>query len=375
MGKDIIVFGDDWGSLSSSTQHLIRHLSAQRKIIWVNSIGLKRLTLNLRTLRRIKKKLFCRHSADIRKTVTKLANPNFILINPLTIPVPRYKITRHIAASLLMHQLTKVMTEFDIDKPILWLSIPTAVDMVGRLGECSVVYYCGEDFSSVEGIDHKTVAQRESQLVKCADLILTASDVLREKFPLAISRTLPNGVDFKFFSTPMKRADDLPNDGRPIAGFYGRISEKLDIELLIPVVAHLHHWHFVFIGDIEVDINDLACYSNVSFLGPRAYEVLPSYSQHWTVSMLPFCNNARIKAANPLKLTEYLASGRPVVSTALPALKPYFTLIDVITDAASMVEALERAVIRDVLVASRCAVSHETWAKRAAQVAILVDAL
>ncbi|WDD96832.1 glycosyltransferase [Thalassomonas actiniarum] len=375
MKRDIIVFGEDWGALPSSTQHIIRHLSKERKVIWVNSIGLRHPKLKFKDLKRLLHKFVKLVFRGEQAKPQSLPSEQFVLVNPQTLPAPRHHLTRKIGAYFLVRQLKKIMALHQVTEPVLWTSLPTAVDVVGKLGESSVVYYCGDDFSALAGVDHDTVSLRENELVQRAQLILTASELLSNKFPSKITRALPHGVDFDLFATSAPRAADLPDDGRPIAGFYGSISPWLDIELLEKVVSQLSHWHFVFIGEIHIDISRLQCLENVHFLGPRAHRLLPGYCQHWTVSLLPFCDNAQIRACNPLKLREYLAAGRPVVSTAFPALKPYGKLIDVIHSAPAMVKALKRALERDVTRASQNAVLKDTWAARADQVSELVDTL
>ena len=375
MKRDIIVFGEDWGALPSSTQHIIRHLCRERKVLWVNSIGLRHPKFQRKDFKRLLGKLLGLFSHKIQASRQNLPSEQFVLINPQTLPAPRHYLTRKIAAFFLVRQLKKVMSLHQIIAPVLWTSLPTAVDVVGKLGESCVVYYCGDDFSALAGVDHDTVSLREHELVQRAQLILTASELLTQKFPPQITRALPHGVDFDLFASAAPRARDLPDDGRPVAGFYGSISPWLDIKLLEKVVSQLNHWHFVFIGEINTDISCLQPYDNVHFLGPRAHHLLPGYCQHWTVSLLPFCNNAQIRACNPLKLREYLAAGRPVVSTSFPALKPYGKLIDVIHNAPAMVRALKRALDRDVTRASQKAVLKDTWAARADRVSELVDAL
>lgn len=375
--RDIIVFGEDWAALPSSSQLLIEQLSHRRNIIWVNSIGLRQPNLSWHDLKRLWTKLVkVLVAVFAARRHQEIAHPGFVIINPRTLPAPRGKIARFIAAALLEHQLRRVMAQSAIKSPLLWLSLPTAVDMVGRLGESAVVYYCGDDFSALAGVDHQTVIAREQQLVAGADLILTASEVLRAKFPPQRTVTIEHGVDFKLFSTPIARAADLPDDGQPIAGFYGSIAPWLDTELLLEVVGRLRHWNFVFIGDISTDVRALRRCPNVYFLGSRLHTQLPGYSQHWSVSLLPFRRNRQIEACNPLKLREYLAAGRPVVSTEFPAVAPYAALVDIVSDAAAMVSALQRALTAQHSARlSRQAVVNDSWSARATEVATLVDGL
>lgn len=262
-----------------------------------------------------------------------------------------------------------------LESPVLWTSLPTAVDMCGHLGETALVYYCGDDFSALAGVDHETVNAREQELVARADLILAASEALAKRFPSTTTRLLPHGVDYDLFTKPAKRANDLPDDGRPIAGFYGSISEWLDIDLLISTIEQLPDWHFVFIGKAVIDTSRLTRFDNVSMLGERAHHELPSYSQHWTASLLPFADNPQIRACNPLKLREYLAAGRPVISTEFPALSEYSEHVHTVTDADSMTAALQLCASQPEGHARKQAVADQTWSVRADQVSDWMESL
>jgi len=377
MSSDLVVFGEDWGGLPSSTQHLIRHLSDSRKILWVNSIGLRKPRLNMADCGRALQKLTSRGARDNRGPI--MPGSGFTVLRPKTIPAPSTRLARFMAAALLQNQLLRAMKKAGLHQPILWISLPTASDLIGKLGEKAAVYYCGDDFSALAGVDHLTVAAREGELQDKADLIITASEQLAERFPAPKTRLLTHGVDYQLFSTPAPRAFDLPADGKPIAGFYGSISEWLDLELLEAVVKRMPHWNFVIIGKAVVDASALRGLPNVNFLGPRPHHELPRYSQHWNASLLPFRNNAQIQACNPLKLSEYLAAGQPVVSTPFPALKPFRSLISVVDSVDSMVEALEASVSLSgdggFQEKSRSLVSSQSWQSRAGLVGRWLDSI
>jgi glycosyltransferase involved in cell wall biosynthesis len=367
MASDLIVFGEDWGGLPSSTQHLMQHLSSSRKILWVNSIGLRKPRLNLADCRRAFTKITSSR-AGVRR-ISAHANQNFTILNPATIPAPSNLLERLLARKMLCRQLLPAIGKARLHRPVLWLSLPTAADLVGELGELATVYYCGDDFSALAGVDHLTVSARERELQEKANLIIAASDTLTTRFPAAKTRLLTHGVDYQLFSTPRDRAADLPDNGKPIAGFYGSLSEWLDLDLLAATIRRMPHWNFVIIGKADIDISVLESLENAFLLGPKAHCALPGYSQHWDVSLLPFKNNAQIRACNPLKLSEYLAAGKPIVSTPFPALKPYQSLVSIVRSADGMVEAIDR---NRLLTDSnnsperlRSAVSHQSWQAKA----------
>jgi len=229
MKRDLIVFAEDWGGLPSSTQHLINHLAKYRKIVWVNSIGLRRPNFGWQDIKRALdklrgKKLTQTDCYATDENVKALPNNNFYIVYPRTLPAPRSQLGRWFAAWLLISQIIPVIKKAKLQSPILWISLPTAVDVIGKLGESALVYYCGDDFSALAGVDHDTVTQREKELVKKENLIISTSEKLYKKFPSTRSFLLPHGVDYSLFSKPAPRATDLPDDGHPIAGFYGSIS-------------------------------------------------------------------------------------------------------------------------------------------------------
>jgi hypothetical protein len=179
MKHDLIVFAEDWGQLPSSTQHLIKHLAPNRKIIWVNSIGLRKPQFTLHDIKRVYDKL----TQPKTQAVSSSPTAPFQTITLKTIPAPKSKFARWIAKKLICYQLIPILKQTQLYQPILWASLPTVADLCGALGEYGVIYYCGDDFNALTGVDHTTVTQHEITLVAKANLILTASMVLYNKFP------------------------------------------------------------------------------------------------------------------------------------------------------------------------------------------------
>ncbi|GAB2659996.1 glycosyltransferase family protein [Vibrio panuliri] len=368
--RDMIVFGEDFGGLPSSTQHLIKHLPNMGKIIWVNSIGLRQPRFNKHDCARVFSKLF----PTVANSQTKQASPKHIkVVNLRTIPAPSSKLSRKLARNMMLQQLEPILRQHNIERPILWASLPTVADLCGHLGEQSVVYYCGDDFSALAGVDHDTVKQHELKLVDKANVVFAASSKIADMFPRCKTLLLPHGVDVELFTTPTKRADDLPNRGRPIAGFYGSLSNWLDYQLIETVARQMIHWDFVFIGPNELEYNPLPQLDNVFYLGPKPHHMLASYSQHWQASLLPFQSNRQIEACNPLKLREYLAAGTPVIATPFPALAPYSRYIHITADAGQLCSTLNNLSLKQRLPTG--IVSGESWQSRSEWVRHIMELL
>lgn len=372
--RDLIVFAEDFGGLPSSTQHLVKYMAKDRKVLWVNSIGLRQPKLSFRDGKRVIKKL----AGYIRQQDGQLKSKpehNITETNLLTIPAPSSKLSRQIARDLMIHQLLPQIEKAGLNDPILWSSLPTAADLCGHLNEHAVVYYCGDDFAALEGVNHQTAAHHESKLVDKADLILAASEELESKFPSSKTCLLRHGVDFELFTKPSQRAADLPfNSSHRIAGFYGSLSSWLDYDLIEKIAIALPEWKFVFIGPNMMSGNPLPKLSNIIYLGPKPHHELPSYSQHWDVSMMPFKVNAQIKACNPLKLMEYLAAGRPVVSTSFPALNPYLSHIYCASHQEEFVQQLQFAAANGKVNSSEL-ISSQSWENKSRFTSWLMELL
>jgi glycosyltransferase involved in cell wall biosynthesis len=366
--SDMVAFGEDWGRHPSSTQHLIKRIGIDRQVLWVNSIGMRRPQLTVHDMQRALGKVFGSSAKAATQTPVEAPPAGTTVTSPLAISWPGSRTAFAANRHLLQRQISARMTERGIKRPVLWTSLPTALPVIGTLGERGVVYYCGDDFGALAGVDHEPVLEMERRLVDKADLILAASDVLAARFPKHKTLHVPHGADIALFQTPSARARDLPTD-RPVAGFYGSLSSWIDVELLATVVDLMPDWWFVFIGNVETDVSVLAAKPNVRLLGKRAHTELPGYAQHWMASMLPFRDNAQIRACNPLKLREYMAAGRPIVSTDFPALRPYHDLISVAAGPRSFAAALAACTQEpDRSRQRQQRVQGETWEARAADI-------
>ena len=184
-----IVFGEDWGRHPSSTQHLMKCMINKHQVYWVNSIGLRhpRLTDSKRIIEKLKQ-LFNATTNDFNHNETRFVaeiKPLEILA-PVAVPWPGSNIAYVINRLLLTYQTRALLAKQTVNKSlprILWLSLPTGRCVIGALEEDIVVYYVGDDFSALHGVDHKQVRIEEDELVKCADVILAASENIARQFP------------------------------------------------------------------------------------------------------------------------------------------------------------------------------------------------
>lgn len=368
----MVIFGEDWGRHPSSTQHLAKGFAQTQPVIWVNSLGLRRPRFN------DAKRLLTKARSAFSPASGGQDAPQHAfaaLVQPRALPFPGNWLAGAVNGYLLERQLRPLLHKNGMQRPILWTSLPSALPVVGRLDERALVYYAGDDFGALAGVDHAPVLRMEMQLAAKADLILAASPLIGERFDHAKTVVLAHGVDAALFSAPAPRNPAMPS-GRPIAGFYGALNEWIDIGGLAQAAADLPGWTFMLVGRVETDVSSLKALANVVFHPPVPHAALPSFSQHWDVSLLPFRRNRQIEAANPLKLREYLAAGKPIAASWLfPALKPYAGLVSIAGDRrlSAAIEAASRDGSRNP--PRQASVAEESWKARARQAQDLLDGL
>jgi UDP-galactopyranose mutase len=218
--------------------------------------------------------------------------------------------------------LDELLATEGIRRPFLYYFTPLALKFSDHIGASLVVYDCMDELSAFAGAPPETV-ELEQALLARADLVFTGGVSLFEaKRHLHPSvHAFPSSVDVAHFA----RARTLPSDPedqaplpRPRLGFYGVIDERLDIELIDMVAAMRPEWQLVMVGPVvKISPAVLPRRPNIHWLGPKLYEELPHYLAGWDVALLPFARNRSTRFISPTKTPEYLAAGRPVVSTPI----------------------------------------------------------
>jgi glycosyltransferase involved in cell wall biosynthesis len=211
------------------------------------------------------------------------------------------------------------------EEPIQWFYDPMAVTaFTGQMGEVCTVYDCMDELSKFRGAPPEII-EREGHLLQKADVVFTGGRKLFE----SKSRFHGNchfygcGVDVDHFGkarledTPIP--DDLKSLQKPILGFFGVVDERMDYELAAKLAEANPNWSVVIIGPaIKVDESTIPKRPNLHWLGARDYAQLPAYCKAFDVCIMPFARNEATEYINPTKALEYMATGRNIVSTAVP---------------------------------------------------------
>lgn len=318
-GRDMLCFSHNWDADPLSKTHLMRALSRDNRVLWINSIGYRTPTLSRYDV--------ARAIRQVASAAVPLREPerNIHVLNPLVIPVYGRRWVMELNRRLLRHQVRSAMDKLGFNRPINWVFNPTAEMAAGSLGEETLIYYCVDEFAAFSGVCSESVRRMERDLIAKSDLVFVSSSELYEKKAPLHPRTalIRHGVDWSHFRRALNPQTIVPDDlaalPGPIIGYFGLIGRDwVDLQLIAHLARTLPHASIVMIGNVTMDVSPIKGLANVHLMGHRPYQELPNYCRGFDVAMIPFPINEVTLNSNPLKCREYLAAGLPVISTAIP---------------------------------------------------------
>ena len=256
---------------------------------------------------------------------------------------------------LLGRLLQRFFQEHAISDYLLWYYTPMALQFTRQLNPRAVVYDCMDELSAFLGAPAE-MRLREQELLQRADVVFTGGQALYESKRSSHPNVhpFPSSVDAAHFArarTPQSEPIDQQPIPRPRLGFFGVLDERLDARLIADLAALRPDWHVVLVGPVvKIDPGILPSAGNIHYLGPKAYQDLPAYLAGWDVALLPFAQNEATRFISPTKTPEYLAAGKPVVSTPIrDVIRPYGTkgLVRIAATAEEFAAAIEMALAED----------------------------
>jgi UDP-galactopyranose mutase len=271
--------------------------------------------------------------------------------------VPRLPegLTMAAAARLQARLLRGLFRDHGISDYLLWYYTPMALEFTRHLEPRAIVYDCMDELSAFAGAP-AAMREREQELLARADVVFTGGQTLYEskRHSHANVHAFPSSVDVAHFARAraiQPDRDDQAGIPHPRLGFFGVVDERMDLELLRQVAAARPEWHLVIVGPVvKIDPALLPVAANIHYLGPQQYEDLPAYLAGWDVALLPFARNEATRFISPTKTPEYLAAGKPVVSTSIrDVVRPYGVagLARIADEPAEFVAAVEAALAED----------------------------
>jgi glycosyltransferase involved in cell wall biosynthesis len=375
-GEGIVCFaGEDWWyHHPHSKNHLLKRYARRNKVLFVNSISMGLPAMgNPDFFLKIRRKLKS-YARWLRKVPEGLW-----VMTPVNLPLYGSKMGRWLNRVLLVVQLRLAMLLLGISRPILWVAIPTAAEMAGRLGEKLLLYQVSDKYDANEdsALSAQIIRAYDRRLKEAADVVLYSGRKLFSEATEPHRFFLEQAVDFEHFSNFQgEPAPELARIPHPILGYFGTMDYVMDTELIAEVARLRPNWHWVLLG-LKSNLVRVAA-PNIHFLGSKPYRNLPQYIQQFDVCVLPWREtNAFTSYGSAIKVREYLATGKPVVMAPLyeylqtPGLRFY-------RGAQEFMTQVETAMKEDTpaLAAQRQAVVKEgTWDERASQLAALVHSL
>ena len=264
-------------------------------------------------------------------------------------------VSEEVAAQQQSDLLLEWIERAGIKDYVLWYYTPMALSYSRNLEPLATVFDCMDELSMFRGAP-PGILEMESELFRRADVVFTGGRSLfeakQDRHPNV--HLFPSSVDREHFQRARTIRRGPPDQAilpAPRLGYFGVIDERMDLELLAGVADARPDWQWVMIGPVvKVDPSELPRRPNLHFLGRRPYDELPAYVAGWDVALIPFALNDSTRFISPTKTPEYLAAGRPVVSTPIrDVAEPYGAagLVRIAATVPEFIEAVEMELARD----------------------------
>jgi glycosyltransferase involved in cell wall biosynthesis len=397
-GQDIVCISSiDWGFLWQGHQEITSRLAqAGNRILYVENTGVRSPVLA--DVARISERLRKWARALLTGGVREVA-PNIYVCSPLVMPPFGARWQRVLNRYVLLPMVRRAARRLGMQDPLIWTYLPTdtAFDLIQllRTPRSVLVYYCIADF---EQLTPRAPELRESEkeIVQTSDVIFAqgpelAARVARWKDNVHI---FPFGVNLEAFplhdhpnGNGSARAEDtsgpeqLQSLPRPLIGYIGGLHRHLDYEMLLEMASTCPHWSWVFVGAIQTSVEDLAALPNVYLLGQQRHDSLVGYIRQFDVCIVPYVNSHFTATVVPTKINEYLAVGKPVVSTELPAVRKFNEQHDILqtsADPKEFLQAIERALQsgndEDAIARGRAVAELGNWDSRLEAMSQFIEA-
>lgn len=374
----IICFGgEDWWyhNRGHFDFQVMRRIARNTPVLFVNSLGVR--MPNPRTdakfALRIQRKL-----KSLARGVVRVEN-NFWVFSPFTVPGARGQQWSQWA---LAPQILYAARRAGIKKPLLWMHCPTAAPLCDQLPSHGIVMQRTDRFEAFPEADGAVIGAHIKTLKAKADLVIYAAPHLAKAETHEVKRGLvvTHGVDFDMFVEEGDKRQRGPGDmmflARPRVGFIGGIdAHTFDPALFLGAAERLPDVQFVLVGGCSLPA-DWCTLPNVTQLGRKPYDIIARYMAAMDVLIMPWNKSEWITACNPIKLKEYLAVGRPVVTTDFPALSVWRDLVSVADDADAFALKIRAALMADYDASvARNRVASQSWDAKAAEIEAAIAAI
>lgn len=364
----VVYFGNDWFAENrTSSHHVAIRLAATMPVLYVDSPGMRAPQASGRDMRRA-----------FRKIREALRAPRRVDANLWHCTVPQLPFRRIPGVSLFNRlfgqwALRRAMRVLGARQRISWFVTPHPGFLAKRLGEAFCVYYCIDDYAAHPGVDAEVIAASDLALTRKADIVFVAPPSLLAGKQAVNANThfSPHGVDAKMFALASEAETIVPAAARdlphPVVGYFGSIHEWIDIELIAWLARARPQWTFLLVGYAAIKLPELTALPNVVLAGAQPYASLPAWAKSFDAAIIPYRRNRQVENANPLKLREYLATGKPIVAVGNPEIARFASVVRVAEGREDFLVGLEQVLAdgpEQGAVERMAAVADQTWDRR-----------
>lgn len=314
-------------------------------------------------------------------------HPNIVVTRPIKWMPNSLAPCRHFNEAMAVRHLREVAANLGMTHPLLWLNPHFGISMVGKLNECAVIYDITDDWTELDQgrREVKLITEQDAALCLRADAVIVCSERLREKKRALAKRLhlIPNGVHAAHYQHVLNRAMGLPAEAaqwkRPILGYTGTVhSSRVDVALIAAIAKRYPNGSIVLIGPDFLSPSDAGCLDalgNVHRVPAVPYSQIPEFMRAFDVCIVPHRVTAFTESLNPIKLWEYLAAGKPIVSTSVPGFRDFPNLVHLANDHESFVTKIEEALGErgEVAEARRTEARKHSWDRRVDEVVRVIE--
>jgi len=326
---DLVSFSlDFWDDMWQSRHQIMSWLARDHKVLFVSRpFTFAEVIANLRKRELPKSGLTYRGD-----------NLHTLVFSKWLFEIQRFATLNRVLAHLRDRKVRRLIKNFGFRGTVLFIWNPRFVDLVGSFGETITCYYVDDEFASYAGqteTQRKHILEREDVLLRKSDVVFANGPALlslKNRYGNVIS--VPMAADFKHYSKSRLPETRVPSDleviPHPRIGYIGNVNDKVDLRLLLELATARSDWSIVLIGPAGVrtpeskrDLERLRSLPNVHLLGFRPRDLLPNYLKGLDVCTMCYRTDGWAYYVYPLKLHEYLASGKPVIGASLLSLKDF----------------------------------------------------
>ena len=344
----ILYFGNDWFAENrTSSHHVAERLGKQHPLLYIETPGVRAPQATGRDFKKLFRKL--KQAVELPQQI----GPHMWVMTMPQIPfrgIPGVPVLNRYFSRFLVKRAAR---HLGFQHPVYWFVVPHASVALDENSKNFVVYYCIDDYAAFPGVDADSMQRLDDNLTRRANqLFVAAEKLLPTKQALNQTAVLsPHGVDVDLFGQAQSPETEIPQEIRdinhPVIGYFGSISNWTDLELITFIADAKPDWTILLIGHASIDVSELRSRKNIRLVSPQPYRTLPGWAKAFDATIIPYRLTRQVLHANPLKLREYLATGKPVISTWTPEVEKFGDVVRIAKDHAEFLELIEKSLEED----------------------------